>query len=516
MSGGASEYKGRILDWLRTAVDEGWIPEAEIEKLERLEAADAGRLFEPDGGRPLTIAFFGGTGVGKSSLLNRVVGDAVAAVGLERPTSIEVTLYVHESYPLQHLEELFPLGRVRVLEHRRREYRDVVWIDMPDIDSVERSNRELVYQWLPYLDWLVYVVSPERYRDDAGWRVLEQRGYRHHWLFVMNRRDTGTEEQFQDFKRLLEGDGFDGALVLQTSCAVPEGDDFQRMVETIDHAIEEHGLERLQQIGERAARLDLDRECARYAEMLGSSGDWRGLIDDGKSAVAHKLAELNAYLRQQAAIEAAGVPDHAGTSARMAEPVVPGLTGDYVHDLRSAVLVAAKGLPVSPIAARTLAVAETLDQRLLDALRAGFKEGAARPGNAVQRGVQALMRKLVYGLPLVASVVTGYFVVTRYERGLVGTGDFLGVNFLVHSAMILGLSALVPYLAARLLRPSVRRSILKRVSTSLQEVRSAVTLEWAEAMEELYQRSRELARSLNDIRKDLEAESSGLGDGDRG
>ena len=52
--------------------------------------------------------------------------------------------------------------------------RDVAWLDMPDIDSVEARNKSLVLSWLPYVDWLIYVVSPERYRDDVGWRLLEE------------------------------------------------------------------------------------------------------------------------------------------------------------------------------------------------------------------------------------------------------------------------------------------------------------------------------------------------------
>ncbi len=511
MSSGARGCKASLLDWLAEAVAEGWVPEDEIRRLEKLEESDAGSLFE-SGGRPLTIGFFGGTGVGKSSLLNRLVGDAVAAVGLQRPTSTEVTLYVHEQYPVKHLEDLFPLGRVRVLEHRRDEYRDVVWIDMPDIDSIERSNRELVYQWLPYLDWLVYVVSPERYRDDAGWRVLQQRGYRHHWLFVMNRRDTGTEDQYRDFRRLLGSEGFDETLVLQTSCTVPEGDDFQRMVEEIEHAVGEHGLERLQQVGEQARLLDLDRECARYAETLGGSAEWRRFIDRGRNAIDEKLAALNAYLRQQAAIEAAGVPDRASAGAAPAvpEPVLPGLTADYVQDLQAAVVVAAEGLPGVPVQTRTRTLVQSLERSLLGVLRDGFREGVARPGNALHRGVETLMRKLVYGLPLAVCVVVGYFVVTRYEQGLNGDSGFLGLDFLVHSLMVLGLSALAPYLLARLVRPSVRRSIVKRVAAGLEGVRSTVVREWIEAMEELTERRRDLSRSLDEVRQAIEAERGAL------
>ena len=56
----------------------------------------------------------GGTGVGKSSLLNRLAGKAVAKTGIERPTSREVTLFHHRSVALQHLPENLPIASVKI------------------------------------------------------------------------------------------------------------------------------------------------------------------------------------------------------------------------------------------------------------------------------------------------------------------------------------------------------------------------------------------------------------------
>lgn len=502
--GGAAHYKDRLLEWLRAAVEEGWLAGDEIQLLQSLEARGAERLFAGEG-RPLTVGFFGGTGVGKSSLLNRLVGEPVAEVGLERPTSTEVTVYVHEQFPIRNLAGSFPVERVKVLVHRRDPYRDVVWIDMPDIDSIEERNRELVFEWLPCIDWLIYVVSPEKYRDDAGWRVLMRRRHRHHWLFVINRWDTGTEPQYADFKRLLADAGWADPVVLRTSCTAPVRDDFESMADTINRAVAEHGLERLQQVGERARLADLKQQCDRYSEKLGGSSRWRAFIEHGQSVMDGKLAGLNRYLRDEAAIQAAAVPDRqANEPSAVYEPSVPGLVDDHIQDLESGVAIHADDLPAPLIRARTRAMLESLGGRLAAVFRDGFRQGMARPGNAVQRTLAAWMRKLVYGLPLMACAGMAYVVVTRYREGLRGAGEFLGFEFLAHSLMVLGLAALLPYLLGRLLRPSVRRSIVKRVEAGLRALRSEVLREWGGAMDGLAARSRELRDALDAIRSGID------------
>ena len=194
--------------WVLEARDGGWLAEADIARLQGLENRSPSGLFEPGAHRPLVAAFFGGTGVGKSTLLNRLAGQAIAKVGVERPTSRELSIFLHESLHIRQLPESFPVDRVRVARHSDDSRRQVLWIDMPDIDSTEASNRDLVADWLPHIDVLIYVVSPERYRDDKGWRLLREHVSKHAWLFVMNQWDRGQEAQVADFIKLLRQGGF--------------------------------------------------------------------------------------------------------------------------------------------------------------------------------------------------------------------------------------------------------------------------------------------------------------------
>ena len=147
---------------------------------------------------------------GKSALLNRIAGREIARSSAERPTSTGVSAYVHASVGIDRLPADFPMARLHTALHHEARWRDVLFIDMPDFDSVAAEHRALVDRWLPYIDVVLYTVSPERYRDDRGWRLLLEHGREHAWLFVVNHWDRGDPRQLEDFGRTLLADaGFD-------------------------------------------------------------------------------------------------------------------------------------------------------------------------------------------------------------------------------------------------------------------------------------------------------------------
>jgi len=150
--------------WANDAITAGWLDKNASSSLHETVVADPGQLFSVEN-RPLVVGLFGGTGVGKSTLLNRFAGAAIAKASAERPTSRSITLYVHESVSVDKLPDNFPMQKMRTEPHSNSLYQHVMFIDMPDFDSVEVANRDLVDVWLPHLDVVLYVVSPDRYLD---------------------------------------------------------------------------------------------------------------------------------------------------------------------------------------------------------------------------------------------------------------------------------------------------------------------------------------------------------------
>lgn len=338
-----AELFADVRAWFERAAAAGWLSAEQVQRFHAIEHATPRDLFVAGSPRPLVVAFFGGTGVGKSSLLNRLAGAAIARTGVERPTSFEVTLYAHEQVELGELPAEMPVERVKVARHAVENQRDVLWMDVPDIDSTHEENRSCALAWLPYVDLVVYVVSPERYRDDVGWRLLLEREHKHGWLFVINRWDEGDPAQRDDFIAILRQAGFAEPLVLATSCArgaTAIADDFERMTATLRGVIAEHGVRELERLGYRARALELQQVLRGLLPTFGEESRWnavegvfdqrwRQACDAVRDSVDLALRAVAARLAQRDE----GVFDRLKTRAK-----------NVVSRQRSALLTAATGL----------------------------------------------------------------------------------------------------------------------------------------------------------------------------
>ena len=111
------------------------------------------------------LALVGGTGVGKSSLLNALAGTNVSRASVRRPTTRHPIAWV----PGADLEALGPLldwvGVQDVREHQGRALGPVAILDLPDMDSLELDHRERVEAILPRVDAVAWVTDPEKYHD---------------------------------------------------------------------------------------------------------------------------------------------------------------------------------------------------------------------------------------------------------------------------------------------------------------------------------------------------------------
>lgn len=122
---------------------------------------------------PLIVATFGGTGTGKSALVNALVGRECTESGRQRPTTTRPVLIAH---PQTELEVLgLPLDDFEVVRCDGPLLRDVVLIDCPDPDTTEAethgSNLARLHQLLPFCDVLIYTSTQQKYRSA---RVLDE------------------------------------------------------------------------------------------------------------------------------------------------------------------------------------------------------------------------------------------------------------------------------------------------------------------------------------------------------
>ncbi len=113
------------------------------------------------------LALAGGTGVGKSTLLNAIAGDSVSAAGARRPTTSNAVAWVpsHRDREVTGLLQWLGVGEVR--EHAGGALEDVAVLDLPDFDSIALEHRKRVDAMLPRVDAVAWIVDPEKYMDDV-------------------------------------------------------------------------------------------------------------------------------------------------------------------------------------------------------------------------------------------------------------------------------------------------------------------------------------------------------------
>lgn len=153
---------------------------------------------------PLVVATFGGTGVGKSSLVNALVGRECTRTGRERPTT---TLPVLIAHPDTNLDALgLPVSEFEPVCIDSPILRDIVVVDCPDPDTSEGetagSNLARLRKMLPHCDVLLIVSTQQKYRSARVEDELLQAAEGCRLLFVQTHADRDSDIR-EDWRRQL-------------------------------------------------------------------------------------------------------------------------------------------------------------------------------------------------------------------------------------------------------------------------------------------------------------------------
>ncbi len=169
------------------------------------------------------LALAGGTGVGKSSLLNALAGHEVSPAGVRRPTTGEPVAWI----PAAARSELAPLldwlGVTEVREHADSRRGGVAVLDLPDLDSIAPEHRARVDELLPRLDAVAWIADPEKYQD-----ALFHEDYLRRWsarldrqAVVLNKADrvgpSDAERLRRDLAARLRAEGLPELPILVAS-----------------------------------------------------------------------------------------------------------------------------------------------------------------------------------------------------------------------------------------------------------------------------------------------------------
>ena len=250
-------------------------------------------------GSAYVLALVGGTGVGKSSLLNALAGGVVSAAGARRPTTDSPVAWVAESAREETAPLLAWLDVREVRDHRNDAFADVAILDLPDVDSTTPEHRARVDELLPRVDAVAWVADPEKYRD----AVLHDE-YLRRWaprlarqVVVLNKADrvgADAERLREHLAASLRAEGIENVAVAVTS-ATGDGDARELRNWIVD------GMEAKRVIAERIA-----------AELQDASLDLAaraGVLQDAKPLIT---AEQRARVLADVTREAVGIIDLAG------------------------------------------------------------------------------------------------------------------------------------------------------------------------------------------------------------
>ncbi len=156
------------------------------------------------------LALAGGTGVGKSTLLNAIAGENVSLAGARRPTTSDAVAWVPSSRGRELAGLLQWLGISEVRQHAGGALADVAVLDLPDFDSIALDHRDRVDELLPRVDAVVWIVDPEKYNDYVmHGRYLRQFAPRvRRQIVVLNRSDllslADTRRVAEDMRHQLQ------------------------------------------------------------------------------------------------------------------------------------------------------------------------------------------------------------------------------------------------------------------------------------------------------------------------
>ena len=210
----------------------------------------------------LTIALAGGSGVGKSTIINALATTLIAEAAEQRPCTMQATIYHHRDVPQGGLPPDL-VTQARTVIHDRPELRQKVVVDTPDLDTFATQNRAATRAMLKAAGLVLYVFTPEKYWDERAWSVIREEQRFSSCLALLNKADTvpvaALDRAAEEIRRRFAELGKPDIAVLRIAAArhvpgtdgraapsdTPVIDEFTTLRAYIEHELHEGDIARM-------------------------------------------------------------------------------------------------------------------------------------------------------------------------------------------------------------------------------------------------------------------------------
>lgn len=151
----------------------------------------------------LIVAIVGGSGVGKSTLINAIAGDKIARTSEMRPCTHRPIIYYppHWEPDLEFKEEceLCP----------RSALENIVLIDTPDTDTIVREHRAFTKKIIEKCDLILLCGNQDKYLEEATWSIIREINKQRGFVLVETKMETNKPSIMDDWLARLKADGIE-------------------------------------------------------------------------------------------------------------------------------------------------------------------------------------------------------------------------------------------------------------------------------------------------------------------